>query len=58
VTPAAVALAWLGMQRSVAAPIAGAQTVRQLTELLQAAFVGLTPQELKQLSRPTAPVPD
>jgi aryl-alcohol dehydrogenase-like predicted oxidoreductase len=49
VSVAAVALAWLRAQRSVAAPIASARTVDQLTPLFEQ--VTLTADELGRLSR-------
>ncbi len=52
----AVALAWLAAQPRVAAPIASARTVDQVADLVQTADVRLTPQQLEQLSLPTAPV--
>ncbi|MGU7773533.1 aldo/keto reductase [Burkholderia sp. MR1-5-21] len=61
VSSAAIALAWLAAQPTVAAPISAAQTVQQLAELLQAASVRLAPDELAQLSdacAPTAECPD
>ncbi|MFM6974866.1 MAG: aldo/keto reductase [Agromyces sp.] len=51
----AVALAWLAAQPTVAAPLASARTVEQLTELLAAATLELSPSELSQLSDITAP---
>jgi aryl-alcohol dehydrogenase-like predicted oxidoreductase len=52
-TAAAVALAWLKQQPSVAAPIASARTAGQLTELLPMADLTLTEDELGLLSGPT-----
>ncbi|GAA2753390.1 aldo/keto reductase [Amnibacterium kyonggiense] len=52
----AVALAWLAAQRTVAAPIASARTPEQVADLLAAAQVRLTPQDLEQLSAATEPV--
>jgi aryl-alcohol dehydrogenase-like predicted oxidoreductase len=49
-TVAAVALAWLGAQPRIVAPIASARTVAQLEQLLPAATLELTPDELDQLS--------
>jgi aryl-alcohol dehydrogenase-like predicted oxidoreductase len=46
VSPAAVALAWLGAQPTVAAPIASARTCEQLADLLPAATVRLSQDEL------------
>lgn len=53
---AAVALAWLAAQRTVAAPIASARTTGQLTDLLAAGGVRLSAQELALLSATTEPV--
>src|SRR3954447_25753610 len=49
-TVAAVALAWLRAQPRVAAPIASARTTQQLREILPAATLELTPEELDRLS--------
>jgi aryl-alcohol dehydrogenase (NADP+) len=49
-TIAAVALAWLGAQPQVAAPIASARTTEQLGEILPAATLALTTAELERLS--------
>ncbi len=46
---AAVALAWLAAADAVAAPIASARTVEQLTELLALAELALSAAELEQL---------
>jgi aryl-alcohol dehydrogenase-like predicted oxidoreductase len=51
VPPAAVALAWLRSQPTVAAPIASARTPEQLDELLQSVRLDLTDSELEELSR-------
>lgn len=48
VSPAAVSLAWLRAQSTVAAPIASARTLDQLAEIMQ--VVELSPQELALLS--------
>ena len=56
VSVTAVSLAWLAAQRTVAAPIASASRVEQVEDLLAAARVELTPQELEQLSAATEPV--
>lgn len=50
VAPAAVALAWLAAQPTVAAPIASARTVEQLTDLLPVLTLELNPAELARLS--------
>ena len=47
---AAVALAWLLAPPRVKAPIASARTVEQLEQILPAATLELTPQELDRLS--------
>ena len=49
-TVAAVALAWLRGQPTVAAPIASARTTGQLEGILPAATLELTPEELERLS--------
>ncbi|MEV7212294.1 aldo/keto reductase [Kitasatospora cineracea] len=51
---AAVALAWLAAQPTVAAPLASARTVEQLPPLLAAASLELTAAELKLLSEASA----
>jgi aryl-alcohol dehydrogenase-like predicted oxidoreductase len=48
-TPAQVALAWLMARPSVTAPIASATSVQQVTELLPAAELKLTAEDLKAL---------
>ncbi len=48
--PAAVALAWLLAQPTVTAPIASARTTEQLQEILPAASLQLTDEEVAQLS--------
>jgi aryl-alcohol dehydrogenase-like predicted oxidoreductase len=53
---AAVALAWLAAQPHVAAPIASARTVEQLTDLLAVNTLQLSRQEVDQLSAVTAGV--
>jgi aryl-alcohol dehydrogenase-like predicted oxidoreductase len=50
---AAVALAWLLAHPRVQAPIASARTVEQLEEILPAATLELTPQEMDRLSATT-----
>ena len=50
VTVAAVALAWLGAQPTVLAPIASATSPGQLAELLPSVDLGLSPEELDRLS--------
>jgi aryl-alcohol dehydrogenase-like predicted oxidoreductase len=56
VSVAAVAVAWLRAQPTVAAPIASARSVEQVAPLLESARVELTPQQLELLSEPTGPV--
>ena len=46
---AAVALAWLRQQRTVAAPIASARTVEQLPALVQSFGLELSPEEIARL---------
>ena len=53
-TVAAVALAWLAAQPTVAAPIASARTPEQLAELLPMADLELTADELQRLSAASA----
>jgi aryl-alcohol dehydrogenase-like predicted oxidoreductase len=55
VTVAAVALAWLRAQPRVVAPIASARTIEQLEQILPAATLELTPDEVERLSA-AAPV--
>jgi aryl-alcohol dehydrogenase-like predicted oxidoreductase len=50
VAVAAVALAWLRQQPTVAAPVASARTVEQLTELVSSFDLVLTPEELAALN--------
>jgi aryl-alcohol dehydrogenase-like predicted oxidoreductase len=52
-TVAAIALAWLLAHPRVVAPIASARTVEQLEEILPAAPIELTPEELNRLSATT-----
>ena len=55
-TPAAaVALAWLAAQPTVAAPIASARTPRQLQDLLQAPGLSLSTDDLALLNAASAP---
>ncbi|MEA2383365.1 MAG: hypothetical protein QOH72_3336 [Solirubrobacteraceae bacterium] len=49
-TVAAVALAWLRAQPQVVAPIASARTIEQLEQILPAATLELTPDEVERLS--------
>jgi aryl-alcohol dehydrogenase-like predicted oxidoreductase len=48
-TVAAVSLAWLLAQPTVVAPIASARSVEQVTELLPAAHLKLSAEDLKRL---------
>lgn len=52
---AAVALAWLAAQPTVAAPLAGARTPRQLKDLLQAPSLKLSADDLALLNAASAP---
>jgi aryl-alcohol dehydrogenase-like predicted oxidoreductase len=56
VSVTAVSLAWLAVQRTVAAPIASARTAEQVADLLEAGRVRLTTQDVEQLSATTEPV--
>jgi aryl-alcohol dehydrogenase-like predicted oxidoreductase len=49
-TVASVALAWVGAQRGVASPIASARNPEQLAEILPAAELELSADELRELS--------
>jgi aryl-alcohol dehydrogenase-like predicted oxidoreductase len=53
-TVAAVALAWLAAQPTIAAPIASARTPEQLAALLPMATLGLTGEELDRLTSTSA----
>lgn len=53
-TPTQVSLAWLMAQPNIAAPIASATTVEQLQELLAAARLSLSADELRQLDQASA----
>jgi aryl-alcohol dehydrogenase (NADP+) len=50
-TRAAVALAWLLAQTTVAAPIASARTTEQIHDLLPVASLTLTPEDLARLTK-------
>jgi aryl-alcohol dehydrogenase-like predicted oxidoreductase len=52
---AAVALAWLRAQPHVVAPIASARTTGQLEQIMPAATLELTPEEVERLSAATRP---
>jgi aryl-alcohol dehydrogenase-like predicted oxidoreductase len=56
VAPAAVALAWLRARPHVVAPIASARTTDQLADILPAATLELTPEEVERLAGAAAPV--
>ena len=56
VAVAAVALAWLRAQPHVVAPIASARTTEQLEQILPAATLELTPDEVERLADAAAPV--
>jgi aryl-alcohol dehydrogenase-like predicted oxidoreductase len=49
-SPGAVALAWLGVQPTVAAPVASARSVEQIEELMRSATLVLSADEIGQLS--------
>ncbi len=53
-TPAQVALAWLIAQPLITAPIASATSLTQLSDLLKAPSLVLTPQDLADLDRASA----
>ncbi|WP_066093078.1 aldo/keto reductase [Xanthomonas massiliensis] len=53
-TPAQVALAWLIERPSITAPIASATSVEQLHDILKAATLGLSPQDVAQLDGASA----
>ncbi|MFE6337687.1 aldo/keto reductase [Streptomyces sp. NPDC057798] len=52
--PAAVALAWLAAQATVAAPLASASTVAQLSAFMQSTELTLTQAEMQRLTDATA----
>jgi aryl-alcohol dehydrogenase-like predicted oxidoreductase len=52
-----VALAWLLHQPGVTAPIIGPRTLEQLEDLLPAAELALSAEQLERLGRWTAPPP-
>jgi aryl-alcohol dehydrogenase (NADP+) len=52
---AAVALAWLAAQPTVAAPLASARTTGQLQDLLRAPYLHLSPDDLALLGAASAP---
>ena len=56
VSPAAVALAWLRARPQVVAPIASARTTDQLADILPAATLELTPEQVERLADAAAPV--
>ncbi|MGH6786970.1 MAG: aldo/keto reductase [Novosphingobium sp.] len=53
-TPAQIALAWLGAQPNIAAPIASATSAAQVRELCGVAGLALTPGQLEQLDLASA----
>jgi aryl-alcohol dehydrogenase-like predicted oxidoreductase len=57
-TPAQIALAWIGAQPGVAAPIASARTPAQLEELLGAMELELSASQLARLDAESSPVSD
>jgi aryl-alcohol dehydrogenase-like predicted oxidoreductase len=54
VNPGQVALAWLIARPSITAPIASATTAQQAKELIQAAELKLTEEEIKALDNASA----
>jgi aryl-alcohol dehydrogenase-like predicted oxidoreductase len=50
-TPAQVALAWIGAQPGIAAPIASATSPEQVSELARAAQIALSAEQIQRLSR-------
>lgn len=56
-TPAQVALAWLMAQPAIAAPIASATSLAQLTDILGAVRLKLEPPEIQLLTAASAPEP-
>lgn len=53
--PAQIALAWLMARDSITAPIASASSVEQLHEILHAAQLALTPEQIQALDEASAP---
>ncbi|WP_337053209.1 aldo/keto reductase [Pseudoxanthomonas sp. USHLN014] len=53
--PAQIALAWLMARDSITAPIASASSVEQLHEILHAAQLTLTPEQIQALDQASAP---
>ncbi|WP_440974995.1 aldo/keto reductase [Pseudoxanthomonas winnipegensis] len=53
--PAQIALAWLMARDSITAPIASASSVEQLHEILHAAQLTLTPEQIQALDEASAP---
>lgn len=51
VSPAALAIAWVGSHPAVTAPILGARSVAQLTDTLGCVDIALTPEERAEISR-------
>lgn len=58
VSIAATALAWLRAQPTVAAPIASASRVEQVTDLFDGARIDLSADEVAELARVSEPTPD
>ena len=54
VTPAVVSLAWLIQRQFITAPIASATTVQQLSELVKAATLQLSAEDIKKLNQASA----
>lgn len=53
-TPAAISLAWLLHRPGLTAPIVSATSVAQLTEILKAAQIKLSPEKIQQLDKASA----
>jgi aryl-alcohol dehydrogenase-like predicted oxidoreductase len=56
-TPAQISLAWLLARPSVTAPVASATKIPQLQEILKAATIKLTAEDMKVLDAASAPAP-
>jgi aryl-alcohol dehydrogenase-like predicted oxidoreductase len=54
-TPAQVALAWLIARESITAPIASASSVEQLQDIMQAARLSLSAEQIQALDQASAP---
>ena len=57
-TPARVALAWLIARPSITAPIASATSLAQMTDLIEATRLELTPGDIDTLNQASAPARD